>query len=332
MPYFCKPKIGELRPLYNSMFKKYLRIQPAPVQLVIMLAFWSLLFLLGTFGMIRYITVASGISSEQLESFMQKDMYNHPNVIFISQAIFQIFTFLVPALLYAYLADPKPASYLGLKKPEKAIHFILAVFLGICLIFFVSPLGSWLKELNLGSASKELDEQREKFINTYLSSSNTLATIRNIILIAIIPAFCEEFFFRGLLMKFAHSFVPKWWFSIGVSALVFAAFHTSISEFVPIFISGIILGFVYYLTSSIWLCVLLHLVFNGVQALASIYSNPALDKSLENNQIVISLFIAATSLVAIVLFLLFKNRAILPNNWSVYVPEEKEGQWDMDAQ
>ncbi|KAA5534888.1 CPBP family intramembrane metalloprotease [Taibaiella lutea] len=312
------------------MFKKYLRIQPAPVQLVIMLAFWSLLFLLGAFAMMRYISIAAGISSEHLDSFMQGDMYNHPNVIFISQAIFQITTFLLPALLYAYLADPQPGAYLGLKKPEKPIQIVLAVFLGIFLIFFVAPLGSWLKDLNLGTASKELDEQREKFINTYLSSGNTLATIRNIMLIAVVPAFCEEFFFRGLLMKFAHSFVPKWWFSIGVSALAFAVFHTSISEFVPIFISGVILGIVYYLTSSIWLSVLLHLVVNGVQALASIYSNPALDKSLENNQTVIILFIIATSLVATTLFFLFKSRTILPRNWSVHIPEGKEGQWDMN--
>jgi uncharacterized protein len=278
-----------------------------------------------------YYKITFGISSAQLDTFMQGELYNHLNVVFISQAIFQVTTFLLPALLYAYLADPKPGAYLGLKKPGKTIHVILALFLGVAMIFFVSPLGSWLKELNLGETSKELDEQREHFINAYLSRSNTLATIRNIILIAVIPAFCEEFFFRGLLLKFAHSLVPKWWFSIGVSALAFAAFHTSISEFVPIFIAGIILGWVYYLTSSIWLSVLLHLVFNGVQALAGIYSNPALDKSLENNQTVIALFVIATLLVAAGLFFFFKTKTPLPQNWSVHTPERKGEQWDMNA-
>lgn len=312
------------------MFKKYLRIQPAPVQLVIMLAFWSLLFLVGTFSMLRYLTMTFNIPSENLNAFMEGDLYKHPTAIFISNSIFQVTAFLLPALIYAYLADPKPRAYLGLQKPLKSVHVFIALFLGISLIFFVAPLGTWLKELNLGETSKALDEQREKMINAYLSQSNGWTTIRSVFLIAVIPAICEEFFFRGLLMKFAHSLVPKWWFSIGVSALVFAAFHTSISEFVPIFMAGIILGSVYYLTSSIWMSVLLHLVFNGIQALGSIYSNPSLDKSLDNNTTVVILFCIATLLVTGLLLFLFKKRTPLPGNWSVFVPEEKDPQWDFD--
>jgi len=309
---------------YDNMFKKYLRIQPPPVQLVIMLAFWFLLFLLGSAGMMYYISIAFRVPSGQLDKFMQGELYNHLNVVFTTQALFQVATFLVPALLYAYLADPRPGAYLGLKKPDKPVQTILVLLLGICLIFFVSPLSSWLKEMDLGSTSKELDAQREKFIDAYLSGGNVWTTIRNVILIAVVPAFCEEFFFRGLIMKFAHSFVPKWWFSIGISALVFAASHTTISEFVPIFIAGIILGTIYYLTSSLWLAVLLHLIFNASQALLGIYSTPAIDKALENNQIVVTLFIIASLLVTAALFLVFKNKTPLPRNWSVYVPEGKE--------
>lgn len=312
------------------MFKKYLRIQPAPVQLAIMLAFWSLLFLVGTFAMLRYLTMTFGVSSEHMDAFMEGDLYKHPTAIFISNSIFQITAFLLPALIYAYLADPKPGAYLGLRQPSRSVHVFIALLLGVSLIFFVSPLGTWLKQLNLGETSKALDEQREKMINAYLSQSNGWATLRSVFLIAVIPAVCEEFFFRGLLMKFAHSLVPKWWFSIGVSAMIFAAFHTSISEFVPIFIAGILLGSVYYLTSSIWLNVLLHLVFNGIQVLGSVYSNPELDRSLENNTTVAILFCSATLLVAGLMLLLFKNRTALPANWSIFVPEEKNASWDFD--
>lgn len=313
----------------HIMFKRYLRIQPASIQLVIMLAFWSLLFLLAQFAATFYFRLSWGITSDKLADFLEKGLYQHPNALFVSQAVFQVVGFLMPALIYAYLADPGPGAYLGMKKPKKTVQVVLAILVGASIIFFVAPLGSWLKELDLGTASKELDEQRDNFINAYLSSGSTLATIRNIILIAVVPAICEEFFFRGLVMKFAHSFVPKWWFSIGVSSLFFAAFHTSISEFVPIFIAGMVLGLVYYLTSSIWLSVLLHLVVNAIQALANIYSNPALEKSLENNATVVILFIIATLLVILELFFLFKTKTPLPQRWSVYIPEEQEEQWDM---
>lgn len=304
------------------MFKKYLRVQPAPIQLIIMLAFWSLLFLLGQFITISYYKMSWGVTSDNLTPFLENGIFQHPNALFISQAIFQLLGFLAPALIYAYLADPQPTAYLGMKKTTVTAQVLLVILLGISVVFFVAPLGTWLKELDLGSSSKTLDEQRDKFISAYLANSNALATIRNIFLIAVVPAICEEFFFRGLAMKFAHSFVPRWWFSIGLSALVFAAFHASISEFVPIFIAGIILGWVYYLTSSLWMPVLLHLLVNGIQALGSIYSSPAVEKSLDNNQTVLIIFIIATLLVITGLFLLIKKRTPLPRNWSIVVPEE----------
>jgi membrane protease YdiL (CAAX protease family) len=313
------------------MFKKYLRIQPAPVQLIIFLAFWSILLLLSQLALPFYFRISLGITTDQLEQFIKTDMYNYPGVIFVSNAIFQVGTFLLPALLYAYLADPEPVAYLGIKKPQKPIQLFWVVLLAISLIFFVSPLAAWLKEIDLGSTSKALDEQRDKIIASYLSGGNTWTSIRSIFLIAVIPAICEELFFRGMLMKVAHSFVPKWWFSISVSALVFAAFHTSISEFVPIFIAGIILGMTYYLTSSLWLSILLHLVFNGIQAIGGIYSNSEMNKQLESGSNIAIIFGIAAALVVFCLYFLFKNKTILPQNWSIVLRDAEEEKWDMDA-
>lgn len=311
------------------MFKKKLRSQPAPIQLIIFLSIWSILLLLGQFALPLYFKISLGITSDQLDQFVKKDMYNYPDVIFASNAIFQIGTFLLPALLYAFLADPHPVAYLGIKKPEKAVQFFWVTLLAVSLIFFVSPLATYLKGINLGSESRELDEQRGKIIASYLSGGNIWVTIRSVFLIAVIPAICEEFFFRGALMKMVHSFVPKWWFSIGVSALVFAAFHTSISEFVPIFIAGVILGMVYYLTSSLWMSILLHLIFNGIQAIGSMYASSEMNKQLESGNSIIMIFLVATALVAFCIYFLYKNKTTLPKNWSIVSPDKEEQKWDM---
>lgn len=311
------------------MFKNYLRIHPAPIQLFIFLTFWCALMLLGLFLQPLYIKSVTGIGADQLQTFLEKDLYKYPNVIFVSNALFQVFTFLLPAIVYAYLADPQPVKYLGGTAPRKKVQSVWVVILAIGLIFFISPLGTWLKEIDLGATSKAIDEQREKMILSYLSSGNAWTILRSILLIAIIPAFCEEIFFRGILMKFAHTLFKKWWLSILVSSLLFAAFHTTISEFVPILLAGIILGSVYYLTSSIWMNILLHLLFNGLQVVLGMYSNPQMEKSLEQQGTLLSVFGIAAVIVGICLFMLHKTRTPLPANWSVVVPEEKE--WDMNA-
>lgn len=306
------------------MFKNYLRIHPAPIQLFIFLTFWCALMLLGLFLQPLYIRYATGIGADQLQSFLKKDMFNYPNVIFVSNALFQVFTFLLPAITYAYLADPQPVKYLGGTASGKKIQPFWVAILAIGLIFFISPLGTWLKEIDLGATSKAIDEQREKMILSYLSSGNAWTTLRSILLIAIIPAFCEEIFFRGVLMKFTHTLFKKWWLSIIISSLLFAAFHTTISEFVPIFLAGIILGSVYYLTSSLWMSILLHLLFNGLQVVFGMYSNPQMEKSLEQQGTLLGVFGIAVVIVGACLFMLNKARTPLPANWSVVVSEEKE--------
>jgi membrane protease YdiL (CAAX protease family) len=306
------------------MFKNYLRVHPAPIQLFIFLTFWCALMLLGLFLQPLYIKSVTGIGADQLQSFLKEGLFNYPNVIFVSNALFQVFTFLLPAIIFDFNADPKPVKYLGGKAPGKKIQPFWVVILAVGLIFFIAPLGTWLKEIDLGAASKAIDEQREKMILSYLSSGNAWTAIRSILLIAVIPAFCEEIFFRGVLMKFAHTLFKKWWLSIVVSSLLFAAFHTTISEFVPIFLAGIILGSVYYLTSSIWMNILLHLLFNGLQVLASMYSNPQMEKSLDQPGTLLSVFGVAIIVVGFCLFMLNKARTPLPGNWSVVEPEVKE--------
>ncbi len=316
------------------MFKNYLRIQPAPVQLLLFLSFWCAFLLLGLLLQPLYIKAATGISTDQLQQFLENDIYKRPNIIFVSNTLFQIFTFLLPALIYAYLADPSPRQYLGMKAPGKKVQIMIVVLLSLGLIVLLGPVANWLKQLDLGNTSKELDKQREAFIMTYLSSGNAWAVVRSIFLIAVVPAICEEFFFRGMVFKFAQSILKKWWLSVVLSALLFAAFHTSISEFLPIFLAGLVLGWVYYITSSIWMNVLLHLLFNGLQVLLGVYSNPALEKSLEAPSVVLVVFVIGLAVLTLGIFILYRKRTPLPAYWSVVqlpAPKEDMDLWDKQA-
>lgn len=306
------------------MFKKYLRIQPAPIQLILFISFWCALMLLGAFIMQLYVKSAGGIAPGQLEHFVEHDIFRYPNILFASNALFQVFTFLLPALIYAYLADPSPRSYLGGTRPGNTIQVMAIVLLAPCLIFALAPIGEWLKQVDLGASSRAMDEQRNNFIQAYLRSGNAWSVIRSILLIAVVPALCEEIFFRGMVMKFAYSLLRRWWLSIVISALMFAFFHNTLSEFVPIFIAGLVLGWVYYLTGSLWMNILLHLLFNGLQALFEIYGGTEPDKSLEQPSALFMVFGIATVLVAGGLLLLYRKRTPLPAGWNVFVAESKE--------
>ncbi len=299
------------------MFKSYLRVQPKSIQLLVFLSFWFVLMLLASLVQLRFIMSAAAIPYADVELFAKEELFRHPYILFTVQLINQVGMFLIPALLYAYLADPKPLAYLGWRQEGTWKQVGWVAVLGISVMVVVGTLGGWLKEIDFGSEATALDENRDAWIRTYLQADNIGALLRNVLLIAVVPAICEEVFFRGIVQKFVYSFTRRWWLSIGISALVFASFHNSISEFVPILLAGIVLGWVYYYTSSIGLCILMHFMVNGVQVIIGYFSKSAVETGASFALSEFILFGFGLGIAIWSLYQLRQSRTALPGNWSV---------------
>ena len=86
--------------------------------------------------------------------------------------------------------------------------------------------------------------------------------------IAIIPAVCEELFFRGYLMQNIKENNSKF-FAIIISALLFSIIHLNPISFIYIFILGLYLGHIFYKTGSIIPAMILHFLNNFIIVLSS---------------------------------------------------------------
>ncbi|MEK0424653.1 MAG: hypothetical protein RJB11_744 [Planctomycetota bacterium] len=86
---------------------------------------------------------------------------------------------------------------------------------------------------------------------------------------AIVPAFAEEYFFRGYVLSAFRNRVSSLR-AILYSALIFGLFHVitgsmlSLERFFPSTLLGLFLGFVAIRTGSLWPGVLLHAIHNGL--------------------------------------------------------------------
>lgn len=81
-----------------------------------------------------------------------------------------------------------------------------------------------------------------------------------------VPLF-EETFFRGFLFQgFASSFGPIW--GAIISATLFSLSHQQLDIFVPLFVLGVALAWVFYYTRSLWTNVAVHSLFNAFAVLA----------------------------------------------------------------
>lgn len=88
--------------------------------------------------------------------------------------------------------------------------------------------------------------------------------------LAIVPALCEEFLFRGVMLKNLMPYGKTT--AVFVSALLFALMHQNFYQFFYTFIAGLVLGYVFLLTGSIWCGVLIHFINNFVSVLTDAVS------------------------------------------------------------
>ncbi len=308
------------------MFKNYLRIQTPAIQLSILLFLWAAFFLMFSYIQIFYLQSLFGITAQQLADLPESELLSNPQKIIYLNALGAVFLFMIPALIFSYLAHPQPISYLGMaKKPfSKQIFWVFIIALG--LIPVLSSLGGFLETLNLGEAAKRLKEEREAAFSVYFKSGNILSLLRNLFFLALIPAVSEELLFRGILQKFAYSFFKKPWIAIVISGFIFALFHFSVYEFLPIFLAGILLAWVYYITSSLWLCIWLHFLNNGLQVIFIYFTSE--NESFNNlDQEGLALIGLATFGLIILFFSikkLHKHQSPLPVDWGV-MEKEIEG-------
>lgn len=306
------------------MFKDYLRIRPKGFQLSVFLFIWAGFYLIALVLQTVLIQNLFHIGGNEMEDFMQSSMTQHPGFIIVSNAIYSLLVFGLPAFLFAYLADPKPLSYLGLNKPYHSRQWLWIVLAAIGLIPLMITLGGLVKELNLGEAAKKLQELRDNQINAYLKQANGVDLVRNIVFLALLPACCEELLFRGIIQRFAFSYWKNASGAVLISALAFALMHMSAYDFLPIFLAGIVLAWIYQQTSSLWLNISVHFIFNGLQVFIAYYAahHAAFNEAGQN----LSYLGIASAFGLLILVLALRKLYILrhpfPQNWGVEAPQD----------
>ena len=87
------------------------------------------------------------------------------------------------------------------------------------------------------------------------------AIVMSFVTMAIIPAFVEEFLFRGLIQSNLRPYGRG--VAIIGSAVLFGAMHQNIQQVFYATVAGLVLGYLYEITDSIWCSILLHFMNNS---------------------------------------------------------------------
>jgi CAAX protease family protein len=203
------------------------------------------------------------------------DLTNPDNIATLKwiQAFSSLLFFFLPAFLYAVFSFRGNYFYfLGFKRAEKTSMYILGI--GCMLLAF--PLVFWLGELNqrihMPASIIEMEKQAAKQMEAFLKIKGPADIVINVIIIALLPAICEEMFFRGAMQRVIIHLTRNAWLGIIITAALFSALHFQFQGFLPRMFLGVVLGALYWFSGSLWTSILAHFVTNAVQVIAASYA------------------------------------------------------------
>ena len=213
--------------------------------------------------------------------------------------------FITPTLLYAYLCD----FDLKLKLNFNRQTLLLAIAIMLLINPFIAFIYEWNMSFNIPDWMLIFDDNAEK-ITKYFLKMNTLGDLFfNLLVIAIIPAIGEELLFRGYLQQKIRQWLGKPHGAIIITAILFSAIHMQFQGFLPRFALGIVLGYFFYWSGSLWVPIIAHLL-NNAMAVTFAYPTFSDYAHLTENTATWQQAFFSFMAVGLLLFLLHKNLSI----------------------
>ena len=239
------------------------------LQLLVMLVF-SLVLTIGV-SLVSAVLTFSGV-----------DMLSTSNMLWL-QAVTQLLVFAVPVLIVTLI------YYRGSQRAYYRLDFSrrswLAALTGVVVMMLVVPVNEVLTEWNdgwdlgrVGELLRQLQASTEGIVEQFLAVDSVGGLLVNLLVVAAVPAICEELFFRAGI----QNLLQRWWnpsstvdgrpglgthLAIVATAVIFSLGHGEVFSFVPRLLLGLILGYLYIYSGSLLVNVTAHFVNNAVVVL-----------------------------------------------------------------
>lgn len=232
------------------------------------------------------------------------------------QMINQAGLFIIPPVLFAWLASDNLGRYLLLyRKPG-----FVVVVLSMLMVFTVLPVIHWSAALNellrfpewlkgLETWMRNSEENAARITEVFLNVSSIEGFLINMLMIAVLPAIGEELLFRGVLQRLLHEWFKNVHLAIITSAILFSAMHLQFFGFLPRTILGVMFGYLFVITKSLWVPIIVHFINNGAAVIAAFLFQRQLTRSDydELGNVTQPLWVVISLVVVFALFMLIRK-------------------------
>lgn len=200
------------------------------------------------------------------------DLEAHPSRIMLYRwmLLFQhLGMFILPSFLFPYLLGERWSTFLRFIEPKAGI-----LGASVLLMLFFLPLSNYIAELNAGLGLPEsldwLEERFQDWEENARAASEALLRVDSIpgllgmlLLAGVMPAVGEEAIFRGSVLPLLRKAFGNIHLAIWISALLFSAMHLQFYGFLPRLALGVLFGYLFVWTGTLWVPILMHFFNNA---------------------------------------------------------------------
>ena len=237
----------------------------------------------------------------------------------IGQGISSAMIFIAPPMILYAFTRHHPMRELGFRKPNSAWLLLIGVVLMFVSLPLTNLLTSWNEKMNFGAAFESLEALLQQLEETagdlterMLQVDSFGGLLFNLLVIALIPAIGEELTFRGVLQQ-ALTRRCNVHVAVFLSAFIFSFIHFQFYGFLPRMFLGLLLGYLFYYSGSLWTSILMHFVNNGAAVVVAYLDYKGLiDVDIDHFGATSNVWLLGASLVVtvglIILSAKFKNK------------------------
>ena len=244
-----------------------MRLQEKPywIQLIVLA-----LFMIG--GMLLFSSLGSLAILLLYHTTSVLEAADPVTAIRISQTFITIGTFLLPALLFSYCQNRQWFDYNAAnRKPDFSMVNIVLI-LSVTLLPIIAILADFNarimpQEGTVAEFMRDLEDAANHILEMVTSRRSTWDLISNLLVFAVLAGLCEEFLFQGALQPLMMKWTRNPHIGILITALIFSTLHFQFYGFIPRFLLGVYLGYLFFWSRSLWLPVLAHVLHNALSIL-----------------------------------------------------------------
>lgn len=231
------------------------------------------------------------------------------NDLILVQTISTIVVFGLSVVIYNLLFEEKEIYNKTFNTKQQWWYFLLGMGIMLCAMPTIDIFSQLNNQISFpgDEVFKRLNEAADELVKNMVAGKGVGSLIVASVVVAVLPAFFEEWFFRGTLQPLFINWTKNAYVGILITSIIFSLVHFDIFNFVPRVMLGMILGLLFYYSKCIYVNMVAHFFNNFIVVLGFwLYKTGSIEQDFSSDNT--TWYLVVVSVIVLVCWIVWSER------------------------